>query len=292
MNIFKKVALVIIAFMPLSNPVLAKGGGGAVVKELAENVYSISMFNYNSLVVVGDKDVLITDTANGFRANVLKEEVAKLTDKPIKKIVFSHEHFDHVGGTEAFPDAEIIAQRNILEYEGLDPLDMVPDVIHKTFDKSMTIDMGTTTVELKHYGAADGMAVAVIYLPKEKVVLTADMYVDEGLNPGVFLTDTNMLGSRALLNRIADMDLNYAINVHSQRLDLVPLLTARDFYNDLYDLVMPEIQAQLRTNPAGLVPRILEMSQTLKMPKYQDWNNYQDLPTYIQKMSFAIIHGG
>ncbi|PSW16940.1 Zn-dependent hydrolase [Photobacterium sanctipauli] len=289
MKFFKKMAIIFIATL---SPTAFAQTKDSLVQELAENVYAVSLFNYTSLVVVGEEDVLISDTANSYRAKVLKSEIAKITDNPVKKIVLTHEHFDHVGGTKIFPDAEVIAHSNILEYEELDPLGMLPEVIHKTFEKSLTIEMGTTSVELHHFGAADGLAVAVIYLPKEKVAVSADMYVDEGLNPGVFLTDTNMLGSRALLTKLANWDLNYAINVHSKRLDLVPLVATQKFYDDLYDLVLPEIKAQLRADPSRLVPRILEMSETLKMPKYESWQNYQDLPVYIRKMSFAIIHGG
>ncbi|MFM2601013.1 MBL fold metallo-hydrolase [Vibrio fortis] len=289
MSSIKKLALFFIASLMVSTSVHANE---SYVKKLGDNVYAVSMFNYTSLVVVGDKGVLVTDTANSYRAKVLKAEVAKLTDKPVTKIVLSHEHFDHVGGTEVFPDAEIIAQRNILEYENLDPLNMVPDEIHTTFNKSMTIDMGTTSLELLHFGAADGLAVAVVYLPEEKIALTADMYIDSGLSPGVFLTDTNMLGNRLLLNNLADWDLAYAINVHSRRVDLEPLMKTRDFYNDLYDLVLGEVQKQMNEDPSGLVRRTLEMSETLQMPEYQSWENYQDLPIYIRKMSFSIIHGG
>ncbi|WP_438465901.1 MBL fold metallo-hydrolase [Marinomonas sp. PE14-40] len=289
MKFFEKKVMLIMTLILLSNPAFAKS---VLVQKLAEHVYAVSMFNYTSLVVIGKNDVLITDTANSFRAKKLKSEIAKITDKPVKRIVFTHEHFDHVGGTNVFPDAEIIAQRNIIEYEGLDPLNMVPDVIHKTFDKFLAIEMGTTKVELHHFGAADGLAVAAIYLPKEGIAVSADMYVDDGLGAGVFLTDTNMLGNRLLLKKLVEWDLNYAINVHSRRLDLAPLVATKKFYDDLYDLVLPEIEAQLKSDPSRLVSRIIEMSETLEMPAYKNWKNYHDLPVYIQKMSFAMIHGG
>ena len=289
MKIFKSLfAFAIFSFLTTS--VFAKGN--AVVKQLGDDVYMVSLFHYASLVVVGENDVLITDTANPFRAKLLKAEIEKLTDKPVRKIVLSHEHFDHTGGTEVFPDAEIIAQNNIREYDGLDPLHLVPDVIHQTFERFMAIDMGTTKVELHHISAADGVATAIIYLPKEQVVVSADMYVDKGLNAGVFLTDTNLLGVRHLLNTMLEWDLKHAINVHSSSTSLEPLKNTARFLNDLYDIVFQEVKKVNDTNPSMLVPSILEMGNTLEMPKYQDWPNYKDLPTYVQKMGFSIIHGG
>lgn len=289
MRTIQQIAVVSVALILWSSHAFAQG---VKVQTLANNVYAVSLMNYTSLVVVGDEDVLITDTANPYRANLLRNQIAKLTDKPVGKIVLSHEHFDHVGGTEVFPEAEIIAQRNIREYDAVDPLDMVPDVIHQTFESKMTIDMGTTQVELTHMGIADGVAIAIVHLPSEKIALSADMYVDDGMGPGVFLTDTNLLGNRLILNELASWDLNNAINVHSERTDLEPLYAAAGFLNDLYDALLPKIRKMVAENPAQLVPNILELSQTLQMPKYAHWPNYGDLPTYVRKMSFAMIHGG
>lgn len=288
MNPLKSI-VVAITILTSSSIALA---GNAKVQMLEDNVYAISLNHYTSLVVVGDDEVLITDTANPYRAGLLRAEIAKLTDKPVGKIVLSHEHFDHVGGTEVFPEAEIIAQRNIQEYKGLDPLNMLPDVIHQTFANRMTIDMGTTQVELHHMGIADGAAVAIVYLPNEKIALSADMYIDEGLGKGAYLTDTNLLGTRKILNVLADWDLKHAINAHSARTDLAPLIANAEFLNDLYDTVMPEIQKTMKSNPGQMTSRILEMSEALQMPKYQGWKNYNQLPFYIRKMSFAIVHSG
>ncbi|WP_371170935.1 MBL fold metallo-hydrolase [Aliiroseovarius sp. 2305UL8-7] len=161
----------------------------------------------------------MTDTANGFRAGLLANEVAKLTDKPVGKIVLSHEHFDHTGGTEVFEGAEIIAQENAVAVADLDPLGMFPDTLDQTYATNMDIDMGTTLVRLHHFGAADGVANTIVQLPNEKSVAVADMYVDGGLNPGLFLTDANLLGNRKVLNEVASWDIEHAVNAHTTNTD-------------------------------------------------------------------------
>jgi hypothetical protein len=267
-------------------------GNDVLTQQLDEHVYMMSYGNYTSLVVIGEDDVLISDTANPHRAALLQAEIATLTDKPVGKIVLSHEHFDHTGGTDVFENAQIIAHDNLTAFAGLDPMDLVPDHVDVTYEGSLSIDMGTTNVELHYMGAADGLAVSVVYLPGEKIVMTADMYVDEGRNPGVFMTATNLLGSRRILNTLATWDLNHAINAHSVQTDLAPMIATAGFLNDLYDAVLPVVQQTAQENPAGLVPAVLELSQTLQMPAYETWPNYQDLPEYVRKMAFAIIHGG
>ena len=62
----------------------------AKVQKITKNVYAISIFHYNSLVVIGDKGVLVVDPANAGRASLLKKEINKLTKLPISHIVLSH----------------------------------------------------------------------------------------------------------------------------------------------------------------------------------------------------------
>ncbi len=89
--------------------------------KLADNVYSMDPLHYNSLVVIGDDGVLITDSVNPFRAGLLKEGIATLTDLPVSKIVMTHEHCDHLGGTNRFPGADVVAQENSEMFMDKDP---------------------------------------------------------------------------------------------------------------------------------------------------------------------------
>lgn len=275
-----------------SSSLFAAGQQTLSINKLTENVFSIFLQGYTSLIVIGDEKVLITDTANPYRASILKQEIKKLTTKPVGYIVLTHEHFDHTGGTKVFEKAHVVIQQNALQLNTLDPLDLFPDNVDITFDKDLTLDMGTTKVTLLHMGIADGIANTLVSLPTEKIVLTADLYVDQGLSKGAFLTDTNLLGNRKILNQIADWDLNYSLTTHAATTDPAVMRAVAQFYNDLYDQVMPMIFKTLKQNPAALVPTVMQFSEDLKMPAYRNWNNYQDLNDFSRKMAFAIIHGG
>src|SRR3712207_4070524 len=74
----------------------------------------------NSLVVMGDDGVLVLDanrTPAGARGVIA--EIRKLTDKPVRYVVNSHWHDDHIFGNqsykEAFPGVEFVAHRNTRE---------------------------------------------------------------------------------------------------------------------------------------------------------------------------------
>ena len=265
----------------------------AQVTELGDNVYSVILAGYNSLVVIGDNDVLIVDPGLSERVALFKPELAKLTDKPVSKVVLSHEHYDHVGGANDFEGAEIIAHIAGIEDLELDVLGIGAKV-DTTFDKFMSIDLGGKIVELHHWAPGDGDGVAVVYVPEAKVVSTSDLYEDSALTPTVFIQDTNFLGIRHILNKIAEMDLEYAISSHSTSMDVQNLIDARDYYNDLYqafaDHVMPILEEQGIQAAFGAGQ---ELINTLQLPKYKDWENYEtDLRGHAERMFQAFFHGG
>jgi L-ascorbate metabolism protein UlaG (beta-lactamase superfamily) len=286
------VVIAVLTGLSLARPSPAGAQDGPVVQKLADNVYSIFSVFYNSIVVIGEDGVLITDPANAYRAGLLKAEIAKLTDKPVTAIVLTHEHFDHTGGTEQYEGAEIIAQENVAAVFRFDPLGAAPDKVHVTFSDRHVIDMGTTTVELRHFGAGDGVATTVVHLPAEKIVATADLYDDGRLTLGAFLDDKNMIGTRAILNEVAGWDLMHAVNAHSTGTDPEILRANAAYYNALYDAVYPIVEDTAKNNPAGLWELPASLPQTVKLPDYESWDGYDQLPHHVRRMVLAIIHGG
>ena len=81
---------------------------------LADGVYLAMytvprFFNSNSLVVINEDDVLVVDshiTPNAARE--LITGIAQITDKPITTLVYTHFHYDHAHGTQAFGDVQIV----------------------------------------------------------------------------------------------------------------------------------------------------------------------------------------
>ncbi|MCA9739777.1 MAG: MBL fold metallo-hydrolase [Gemmatimonadota bacterium] len=67
-----------------------------------------------SLIVVGDDGVLVVDTRDTPRAALdLLAHVRRITDRPVRWVVNTHWHWDHMGGNQvfadSFPDVEIVA---------------------------------------------------------------------------------------------------------------------------------------------------------------------------------------
>jgi cyclase len=98
------------------------------VQKIAEGVYAVMrldppglMVDANNVFIINDDDVIVID-ANG-APSTTKEVLAalrKLTDKPVKYVINTHWHDDHIIGDpvyrEAFPGVEFIGHARMREY--------------------------------------------------------------------------------------------------------------------------------------------------------------------------------
>lgn len=93
------------------------------VKKVAEGVYAVTQpaerrfDDSTATIVLLDDGVLVVDAQNApGTASAVIAEIRKLTDKPVRYLVDTHWHGDHVHGNraykEAFPGVQILAHRN------------------------------------------------------------------------------------------------------------------------------------------------------------------------------------
>lgn len=109
-----------------------------IVVEVGKGIYAIRHKDGpdtnpqgNTVVIVGDRGVLVIDS--GYLPSSAREDIAQIrqwTDKPVRFLVNTHWHPDHIRGNaayrEAFPDIAIIAHPKTFELEkGFDEPNLV-----------------------------------------------------------------------------------------------------------------------------------------------------------------------
>lgn len=86
------------------------------ITKICDNVYfALGYGGSTCTLVVGETSCVLVDTLNGIGpAKEALEEFRKITDKPIRAIIYTHYfHFDHTSGASVFagPDTRIIGRR-------------------------------------------------------------------------------------------------------------------------------------------------------------------------------------
>jgi glyoxylase-like metal-dependent hydrolase (beta-lactamase superfamily II) len=243
--------------------------------EGTDNVYIFRNGNHQSIFVVTKDGVIATDPVAYGRPQGGAQyvaEIRKVTDKPIKYLVYSHHHYDHVAGGKAFKDAgaTIIAHRRArqrLEKLG-DPATPLPD--ETVDDKGRTLKLGGTTLELRYVGLNHSDSTLVMRLPKEKLLFVVDV-LPVGQFPGRGMIDWYPLEAEQSIKRILAMDWERLIPGHPGPNDR--LGTKKDAQDQL-TLLQDASSAVKAVAREGKCWEPAE--KELQIEKYKDWPGYEN----------------
>jgi glyoxylase-like metal-dependent hydrolase (beta-lactamase superfamily II) len=186
--------------------------------EGTDGVYIFRNGGHQAMFIVTPEGVIATDPVaygrpTGGQAYV--DEIRKITDKPIRYVIYSHHHFDHIAGGKALKDAgaTFIAHRRAKErLEALkDPHTVLPD--EAVPDTGRTITLGGTRLELTYHGLNHSDSTLVMRLPKERIVFIVDT-VPVGSVPGRGMIDSYPLETKAFMQEVLAMDWDRLIPGH------------------------------------------------------------------------------
>jgi cyclase len=187
---FSIIALAaVLTLLPL--PILAQRGGGRgaagqtveKIKMLKPNLYEITGGGANTLVRVTNQGLIVVDTKNPGDENYnrLMEEIRSVTDQPVKYVVNTHHHPDHVGNNQKFIDngAQVIGLEALKSWMGSDPRTKeIPGRPTQTFAKDYVLKLADAEVRLYSFGRGHTGDDTMVYFPDMKVVMVSDQITD------------------------------------------------------------------------------------------------------------------
>jgi glyoxylase-like metal-dependent hydrolase (beta-lactamase superfamily II) len=250
--------------------------------KISDRVYIFRYDNHQSMFVVTPAGVIVTDPISERRpaAKAYIEEIRKITKAPIKYVIYSHSHFDHIAGGQPFKDlgAIFIAQRNakkrILE---LRPADVVvPDQV---VDTQKVISLGGTTLELDYVGKNHSDNMLVMRLPKEKILFTVDWIPVKGIQFRG-MADTYVPDIEESLKKVIAMDWETLIPGHPGP-GGVQTGSKDDAKNQL--AYLQDLSAAVK-KAVDDGKSYAEAEKAITLPKYESWPNYKPfLPMNIER---------
>ena len=239
-----------------------------------DGVYVFRNGGHQAMFVVTPDGVIATDPVaygkpTGGAAYVA--EIRKVTDKPIKYVIYSHHHFDHIAGGKALKDAgaTFIAHRRAKERlaQLQDPHTVLPDEV--VGDEGRTITLGGTTLELSFHGLNHSDSTLVMRLPKEKIIFIVDT-IPVGAFPGRGMIDFHPLETEAFIKKVLAMDWERLIPGHpgqpgdrlGTKKDVQDVLT-------LYEDASAEMKKLAQEGKCWDTAE-----KEFKLPKYESWPGY------------------
>lgn len=157
-------------------------------EKVADGIHVVSGPGGNIGLFEGNDGVLVIDSGLVERAQDFLDTFKTLTGKPLRTLINTHWHFDHVGGNEAFAKAgmRIVAHENVrarvsakqhIDFFNGDIPPLAPSAWPvETFADALTVYVDDNPVSVQHVPPAHTDGDSYIFLRKANVLHAGDLF--------------------------------------------------------------------------------------------------------------------
>ena len=184
-------SLAVLAALALSaGPALAQTDYSKVeeqVTELGHNMYALTGAGGNTTVAVGSDGIIVVDTQFAPLYDKIRAKIKSLSPLPIKYVILSHYHGDHVGGAASFikdgvplvSTAQLVVRMKAppVQANGQPGVPAPDDAVPKqTYSgDSYEVKVGGVTAQLHHPAPAHTDGDSIVMWPAANVISTGDI---------------------------------------------------------------------------------------------------------------------
>ena len=276
------------------------------VKPLSGGVYALYGRGGNIGFFVGPDAVLVVDSQFKDIAPGIVAEIRRVSDKPIKFLLNTHHHGDHVGGNEIFRRfAMIVAHDNVRKRMLASPADILRDYPAQleaarkagneqavkalseqiewakkvkveeipapimTFDSELRIHIGDETIQVWHLPPAHTDGDSVVYFEKAKVLHMGDDLFNKVIPFIDIAGGGSVKGYLAALDRVVARVPGDAVVIpgHGEITDVAGIKAFRQYIADL-------LAAAQKARAAGKSKE--DFVKDVDLPAYKDFQGYKD----------------
>jgi cyclase len=205
----------------------------------------------NSIIIERRGDIVVVDANSASGASDLQAGLHMLSPKPVRYVLLTHHHGDHIYGDALWTraGASTLAHQSMLaELKRLEPgrwqkqaatdpelsaLGIAPEPPRQTFEQSpLVLDDGERRIEVHHFGPAHTRDDVVVFLPHEKVLCSGDIAISTSLNS---FFDSDFAHWLIVLEKVSQMEAKYVLPGHGNPGGAEILSAQAQFLNVLND---------------------------------------------------------
>jgi len=232
-----------ICLVLFSSPALAEQ---APVTQLTPDVYHFRYGFHSNIFIVTDDGVIATDPLSPAAADACLAEIRKITDQPVRYVIYSHDHTDHIAGGGVYQgDARFVAHRNAraaIDARGIQEI-IVPDLL---VDDRHTLRLGGKEIQLIHLGRIESASSLAIFIPDDKVLMWVDAVRSFGA-PYRYLEGYDLLDFRNALKELQSWDFKILVPGHGPPTDKKQLV----LFADYFDAMQKHAEAEMEQYSQG-----------------------------------------
>jgi glyoxylase-like metal-dependent hydrolase (beta-lactamase superfamily II) len=227
-----------------------RGGAGQTIEKirlLKPDLYMITGGGANTLVRITKEGLIVVDTKNPGDENYkrLMEEIGSVSNQPVRIVLNTQHHPDHVGTNQKFIDAgaRVIALDALKTHMASDPRTKeIPGLPTETFAKDHVLKFGGAEVRAYSFGRGHSGGDTIVYFPDARVVMVSDQITD-GTPIVDFANGGSALGWTQILDGALKLDFEMAIPGRGEPKTRAEVQAYRDRFASLISRASDAIKA-------------------------------------------------
>lgn len=264
--------------------------------QVSDSVYAYERGFARSLIIVVDEGIAVFDTFNTEHATHMRDALAEaFPGKQVRWVVFSHNHLDHIRGSDVFQGAEIIGHKLVNELVSDWPnAGATITQITRPIEGDTVLRFGGVTVDalymtFSHSHTLYGFHVRQSKLVEADVVFAADMMFVKAVPPFDF-PDFYHPGYIRALDRLIALNAAHYVPSHTDRGTRDDLIAYRDMMVKMEETIRLGLLARgAEAAVDGRAARaVLKESYDVLSAEYGDWHGFDAM--FVPK--FGRYYGG
>jgi glyoxylase-like metal-dependent hydrolase (beta-lactamase superfamily II) len=240
------------------------------IEQISEHVYRWGSDNQFGAYILTDEGIIVVDGHYCGSPTMawLKGQLDDRHDVPVKYVVLSHDHPDHVCGSQVFNDtASAISHQRLLPHILFEQRpSAVPEI---TFDDEMDLHLGGVHVKLLYFGPTHSDNLIQVHIPEERVLVAIDSAKGRNLFPD--FRDMEVNNQIEVMKTLANLpDVDVVLPGHGPVTDQNAFIEHHDY---LVALKMGVLQHMAAGRTLDEIKQLVSASQ---MESFGDYNNMEN----------------
>lgn len=197
----------------------------------------------SGLVLVNDSGIAVVDSIRTSGALWLAAELGRrFSSLPVRYVIYSHAHFDHIGGGWVFAEqgATVVSHRNAVEpILGERLPTAAPELI---VGGEHTLELGSDRIEVRHIAPSHSNSLLLVRFPRQRAIQAVDI-TTPGSVPFNEFPDFYYDGWVETLQWILRQDIDIVEGGHHRLGSLDDVRVNLEYLTSLHDQIVHHVRA-------------------------------------------------
>ena len=236
------------------------------IVKVRDGIYRATSGNYHSLVWDTSQGLIVVDPISKETAAWLNVELETRFNKPIRYLIYSHNHPDHSLGGELLGDSNTITVSHQYAAEDMEWTKLDTRLPELTFEKSLELQIDGETLKLRHHGPNNGRGSISFHFQKSRVLFVVD-WVVLGRMPYKNLPGYDIHGMIRSTQDVLDLDWDLFVGGHADIGDRKGVERYLSYLRTLYARVRDGMLAGQTLD---------ELKKTLLLSEFRDLRMFEE----------------